>query len=56
MPSAEQDYDLVQRRVQTEVLGAADSPNLERDDIRVEISLLDPESYPDELPPCSEGH
>ena len=54
--SRQRERDLVKRRIQAEILRAANSPNLERDNISVSIELRDPEEYPDELPPCSEGH
>ena len=55
MPSTSENQQIVERRVQTEVLIAADSP-LERDDIRVEVSLYNPETNQNALPPCSDGH
>ncbi len=54
--SRQRERDLVNRRIQAEVLRAANSPDLERDNISVSIELYDPDEYPDRLPPCSEGH
>ena len=55
MPRSEQDYESVNRQIQTEVLRASNSP-LKRDNIRIDINLYDPDDYQGEIPPCSEGH
>ena len=57
MPREEQDHELVQRRVQTEVLSATGS-TLERENIKVTIEMYDPEdSYSaDVVPSCSGSH
>ena len=55
MPRAEQDYDSIQRQIQSEVLRAASS-TLKRDNIRINIEMYDPDDYPDYVPSCSDGH
>ena len=56
MPSTEQGYgdlrEQIREKVQDEVLSASSGP-IERDNIRIEISLTDNQEY---LPSCSGGH
>ena len=55
MPSSEQNYELVRRQIQAEVLRSSTS-QIERENIRVNINFYDSDSYSDQIPSCSEGH